>query len=138
MEAGGSSTDKMFRQLERFRQVWVKQGWSWDYRVNCVASSFHVDMTKEAEAALSQTFGEIYDHRTLSRAPDYIQEVAEAVGGIRADQKIYTARTGGRLSPFALWWPWGDETTISLRIGLAGYSSDHDFQRLQTEFNAIS
>lgn len=138
MESGGSTTDKMFQKLEQFRQVWIKQGWSWDYRVNCVASSFHVDLTKEAETALGHIFNEIYDHRSLSRSPEYIQEVAEVVGGIRADQRIYTLRTGGRLSPFGLWWPWGDETTISLRIGLAGYSSEKDFERLQREFNSIS
>lgn len=128
----------MFRALETFRKAWVKQGWSWDYRISCVASSFHVDLTQEAEEAINSVFNEVYDHRTLSRSPEAIQEVAETVGGIRADQRLYTLRTGGRLSPFALWWPWGDEITISLRVGLAGYSSDQDYQRLQREFNALS
>ena len=138
MDAGGSSTDRMFRALAKFRQAWVKQGWSWDYRVSCVASSFHADLSEDAEAAIKATFDELYDHRSLARAPEAIQEVAETVGGIRADQRIYTTQTGGRLSPFALWWPWGDEITISLRVGLAGYTSDQDFQRLQLEFNALS
>ncbi len=137
MDPGGSSTDKMFRSLQRFRQAWVKQGWSWDYRVNCAASSFHVDLQKDAEDAITGTFTEMFDHRTLMKSPEVVQEAAELVGGIRADQRIYTLRTGGRLTPFALWWPWGDEITISLRVGLAGYTSDQDFQRLQAEFNAI-
>lgn len=138
MDAGGSSTDRMFRALQRFRGAWVKQGWSWDYRVNCVASSFHVDMSEDAERSVTGTFNEVFDHRSLARAPEALQEAAEAVGGIRADQRIYTLATGGRLSPYALWWPWGDEITISLRVGLAGYSGDQDFQRLQSEFNALS
>lgn len=138
MDPGASSTDKLFKSLERFRQTWVKQGWSWDYRLECVASSFHVDLTPEAERSVSETFLEMYDYRTMSRAPDYIQEIAEAVGGVRADQRIYTTRTGARLNPYAMWWPWGDEITISLRVGLAGYTSDQDFTRLQLEFNAIS
>jgi hypothetical protein len=128
----------MFRALAKFRQAWVKQGWSWDYRVSCVASSFHVDLSDDAESAIKATFDQMFDHRSLGGAPEAIQEVAETVGGIRADQRIYTTHTGGRLSPFALWWPWGDEITISLRVGLAGYSSDQDFQRLQMEFNALS
>jgi hypothetical protein len=137
MDAGASTTDRLFKSFERFRQVWVKQGWSWDYRLECCASSFHVDMIPEAERSLATLFAEVYDHRTLTRAPEYLQELAEAVGGIRADQRIYTTRSGGRLNPYGLWWPWGDEITISLRIGLAGYTSDQDFQRLQLEFNTI-
>ena len=26
----------------------------------------------------------------------------------------------GRLVGYGLWWPWGDEITVSLRIGLGG------------------
>ena len=136
MDSGGSTTDKLFRTLERFRQSWPKQGWSWDSRFTCVASSFHVDLTGEAESSLLSTFTEEYDHRTLSKAPDYLQELAESVGGIRSDQRIFTVRTGGRLNPYAMWWPWGDEITISARIGLLGYTRDQDFERRQEEFNA--
>ena len=55
-----------------------------------------------------------------------------------ADQRVYTMKTNGRLVPYALWWPWGDEITVSLRVGLAGYVSEQDLQRLQMNFNAIS
>jgi len=138
MEPGGSATDQMFLSLEQFRKVWLKQGWSWDYRFSTIASSFHDDQTAEAEQAISGTFTELFDHRTLGNAPEHIQDVAEAVGGVRADQRVYTMKTNGRLVPYALWWPWGDEITVSLRVGLAGYVSEQDLQRLQMNFNAIS
>lgn len=137
MEPGGSATDQMFLNLDQFRRVWPKQGWSWDYRFSTIASSFHVDSTGDAEKALGPFFTDLYDHRTLGSAPDHIQDVAESVGGVRADQRVYAMRTNGRLVPYALWWPWGDEITISLRIGLTGYVSEQDLQRLQTNFNAI-
>lgn len=137
MDAGGSATDKLFKTLQRLRAAWPKQGWSWDYRFNCAASSFHVDLTEEAEQALVSVFAETYDHRTLSKAPDFIRELSEEVGGIRSDQRIYTTRTGGRLSPYGLWWPWGDEITISMRVGLVGYVSEQDNQRLMLEFNTL-
>jgi hypothetical protein len=137
MQGGGSTTDQMFQALERFRQAWPKQGWSWDYRFNAVASSFHVDLSPEAERAIAVLFSELYDHRSLHRAPEHIQEVAEAVGGVRSDQRIYAAPASGRLVPYALWWPWGDEITISLRVGLAGYVGDADLKRLQDNFHSI-
>lgn len=138
MEPGGSATDLLFLSLEQFRRVWPKQGWSWDYRFSTIASSFHVDLTSEAERALATTFTELFDHRSIGNAPDHLQDIADSVGGVRADQRVYTMKTQGRLVPYALWWPWGDEITISLRIGLTGYVSEADLQRLQTNFNAIS
>lgn len=137
MPGGGSATDQMFQTLDRFRLVWPKQGWSWDYRFNMTASSFHVDLIPEAEKALRVAFPEAYDYRTLSRAPEHVREMAESVGGIRADQRLYAGAVAGRLVPVALWWPWGDEITISLRVGLTGYVGEHDLQRLQMTFHAL-
>ena len=138
MEVAASSTDQLFAELSRFRAAWPKKGWSWDYRLNCVASSFHVDLTSECEMALMGSFADVYDHRSIDRASDNIVDMAEAAGGIRADQRVYVMRSTGRLMPYAMWWPWGDEITISLRVGLSGYVGEPDFQRLQMEFNALS
>lgn len=133
-----SSTDQLFKQLERFRGDWPKKGWSWDYRLNCVASSFHVDLTREAEVAIENSFRDRFDSRSISRAPEPVVEIAESTGGVRSDQRFYVMASTGRLIPYAMWWPWGDEITISLRVGLAGYVGESDYQRMQTEFNAIS
>lgn len=138
MQPGGSATDQMFQTLERFRQAWPKQGWSWDYRFNTIASSFHVDLTGEAEESIRIAFPEAYDHRSITRAAEHVQEVADSVGGIRSDQRIYCGPLVGRLVAYALWWPWGDEITISLRVGLVGYVGEQDLKRLQTNFNALS
>lgn len=137
MDSGGSTTDQLFFSLEQFRLLWPKQGWSWDSRFTMIASSFHVDLTSESEQALKSTFIDEYDHRTLLNAVDAIQDAAESVGGVRADQRLYAMRSQGRIVPYALWWPWGDEITISVRIGLAGYVSEQDLERLRTQFNVI-
>jgi len=138
MEPSGSATDQLFARLERLKERWPKKGWSWDYRVNCVASSFHVDLTQEAHQALVAVLPEVYDYKKLSKANQHVRQVAENVGGVRSDQLIYTLSTQGRLVPYALWWPWGDEITISLRLGLAGYVGEADHQRLQLQFNALA
>jgi hypothetical protein len=53
------------------------------------------------------------------------------------DQRLYSSDLGGRLFAFGLWWPWGDETTISLRIGLGGYVAEADLVRLREVFDAL-
>lgn len=138
MQPSGSATDQLFARLQRLKEHWPKKGWSWDYRVSCVASSFHVDLTQECHQALSQVLPEVYDYKTLGKAQLQVRQVAETVGGIRSDQLIYTLSTQGRLVPYALWWPWGDEITISVRVGLAGYVGEPDNQRLQLQFNALA
>src|SRR5690606_25889204 len=105
---------------------------------NCVASSFHVDLTRDCERALMSVFTDEYTQRSITKAPEHIQELGEEIGGIRADQRIFTMASSARLVPYAMWWPWGDEITISLRVGLAGYVGDSDHQRMQIEFQAIS
>jgi hypothetical protein len=138
MDSSGSATDQMFARLEQLRRLWPKKGWSWDYRFNCVASSFHVDLTQECEDALAQIFPDVFDQRTIGKAPEYLQDLSEEIGGVRSDQRVYTMPSTARLIPYAMWWPWGDEITISLRVGLAGYVGESDQQRMQVEFQAIS
>lgn len=96
-----------------------------------------MELIPDAEKALRVGFPEGYDYRTLPRAPEHVREMAESVGGLRADQRLYAGAVAGRLVPVALWWPWGDEITISLRVGLTGYVGEHDLQRLQTGFHAL-
>ena len=88
------------------------------YRVSCVASSFHVDLTQECHEALVRTLPDVYDYKTITKASPAVRQIAEQVGGVRSDQLIYTAPSEGRLVAYALWWPWGDAETVSLRVGL--------------------
>jgi len=138
MDSAVSATDQLFARFELLRQAWPKKGWSWDHRLNCVASSLHADLTRDCEKALLSVFPEVYDHRTISKAPEHIQDLAEEIGGVRADQRIFTVTSNARLLPYGMWWPWGDEITISLRVGLTGYVGDSDHQRMQAEFQALS
>jgi hypothetical protein len=137
MPGSGSATDQLFGRLDQFKERWPKKGWSWDYRVSCVASSFHVDLTQECHEALVRTLPDVYDYKTITKASPAVRQIAEQVGGVRSDQLIYTAPSEGRLVAYALWWPWGDEITISLRLGLSGYVGESDHQRLQMQFNAL-
>ena len=113
-----SAFEPLFEQLVDFRAKWPKRGWSWDGRFNCVASAFSSDMMDEANGALASAFPHRWNHKTLGTAPPLIQQIAERTGGVRADQWIFSTNASGGAVVFALWWPWGDDTTITLRVGL--------------------
>ena len=92
MPGSGSATDQLFGRLDQFKERWPKKGWSWDYRVSCVASSFHVDMTQECHEALVRTLPDVYDYKTINKASPAVRQIAEQVGGVRSDQLIYSRR----------------------------------------------
>jgi hypothetical protein len=75
--------------------------------------------------------------KTVVNAPPQVREIAENTGGVRTDQRLFTGDTSGRLVVFGLWWPWGDETTISFRVGIGGYVLEPDLMRLREAFGAL-
>ena len=134
---GGSSSAALFEMCGQFKKAWIKGGFSWDSRFSCVASSFSVELEAEARAVALRFFPNEWTSKTVVNAPNAVREIAENTGGVRPDQRLYTGDTSGRLIVFGLWWPWGDETTISLRIGLGGYVLDPDLFKLRETFNAL-
>ncbi|HYO92978.1 MAG TPA: hypothetical protein VER33_00635 [Polyangiaceae bacterium] len=137
MELRPGSSAALFELLGQLRKSWIKGGWSWDNRFNCLASSFNVEQDGEARAVVLRYLPHEYTGKTLTGAPPQVKEIAETTGGLRVDQRLYSSDLGGRLIAFGLWWPWGDETTISLRIGLGGYVAEADLLRLRQAFDAL-
>ena len=130
------SIQPIYDELARLRQSWVGGGWSWDSRLSCVSSSFGTDLTSEARSVVTSIFPNEFNHRTVRKAPPVIQEIAEQTGGVRSDQLILSSQTVRGTLAFGLWWPWGDDVTISFRVGLAGLRATAEMGRLQEEFGA--
>ena len=134
MDARAGSSAALFAVFEQLKKAWIKGGWSWDSRFSCVASSFNVELEAEARAVVLRFLPNEWGSKTIVNGPPALKEVAEATGGVRTDQSVFTGDTSGRLLGYGLWWPWGDEITISLRIGLGGYVLDPDMARLREVF----
>lgn len=129
--------DALFLALDQLRQTWPKRGWTWDGRVSCVASAFHVDLTEDARTSVACALRHEYTQRSIGRAPPIVQEVVTAAGGVRPDQLIFCADPADGLLAYGLWWPWGDEVTTTLRIGLAGIGANRNEVRLRELFGAL-
>jgi hypothetical protein len=131
------SADQLFEALRRLRARWPKDGWSWDNRLSCVASSFGIELVDDARAALADCLPHEWNVKNIGSAPAAIREIAEATGGIRPDQMLFSGNPGGRFVGYGLWWPWGNDITISARVGLAGNVSDADRSRLLDLFQVL-
>lgn len=110
----------IFDGLLRLRASWPHRGWSYDNRFECVASSFPAEFAPEARRLIAPAFPQAFDERSLATASAAIRAAAERTGGVRARQLIFGGAPAGRLTPYALWWPWEEAQTISLRLGLEG------------------
>ncbi len=106
--------------LGRLRAAWPGGAWSWDPRFKCVSSSFGKELTDQAREAMVGVLDGEWSSDSINQAPDEIRTLAARFGGIRPGQLLFTGAAGGeRMHLFALWWPWGDGATVSLRVGVA-------------------
>ena len=108
----------LFAALERLRNGWPSPDWTYDRRLKCVASSIPLTRDAAARTAMAEVLPTSWSVDTLSVAPPGVRDLIEKCGGLRASQLLFWG--GGPATPgaFGLWWPWGDGTTVSLRIGL--------------------
>jgi hypothetical protein len=106
-----------FRKL---RAAWPTRGWSWDGRFFCLASSFDSELAPRARSAAQLVLPHQWIAATLATAPAPLRDFTAGTGGLRPGQALFGSDPIGRSHVYGLWWPWNDNDTISLRIGLVG------------------
>ena len=109
---------ELFEGLERLKAKWPAKDWTYDRRLKCVASSIPINLEAEARAAMTEVLPTSFSAQTLAAAPENVRKVAEGCGGVRSSQLLFWGGELGGPGTLVLWWPWGDGTTVSLRIGL--------------------
>ncbi len=120
--------EPIFAALATLKREWPARGWSWDTRLVCVTSSFAGEFVEPARTALKKAFQAEYTSKTVTTAHPYLQEVGERAGGVRANQAAYAATPApiAHLLVFGLWWPWNDQETVSVRVGIAKLEANDD------------
>jgi hypothetical protein len=136
MDTGGGSSPALFETLGQLRKSWIEGGWSWDDRFNCVATSFRSERARDAREIVRRFLPHEWTSTTVSGASAAVRDVADSTGGVRSNQRLYTGDAATDVLAYALWWPWGDGATISVRVGLAGGGLEADRVRLRQTFGA--
>jgi len=115
------SWDALFSALGELRSRWPAgpaAEWTYDRRLKCVASSIPLTQEADARAAMAAVLPTSWSVETLPSAPEDVRALIEKCGGLRSSQLLFWGGGAGVPGAFGLWWPWGDGTTVSLRIGL--------------------
>jgi hypothetical protein len=121
MESTEQPWEDLFRGLESLRGRWPSPDWIYDRRLKCVASSIPMTnerIQSEARAAIAEVLPRSFNAESMRDAPEEVRTLAERCGGLRSSQLLFWGGGLGEPGAFGLWWPWGDGTTVSLRIGL--------------------
>jgi len=115
--------------LGALRTAWPSPEWTWDARLDCATSSFETALVPRVRAALTPVLAHEWSAESLATAPSEVEALARQAGGLRAGQLLFSGEAAGGLSPFALWWPWGDGAKVSVRLGIAAADRPPDLTR---------
>jgi hypothetical protein len=129
--------EPMFASLIALKRDWPARGWSWDTRLVCITSSFAGEFVEPARAALKLALPTEYNAKTLPTAHPYVLDAVEQAGGLRSNQFACTSGPlpTAHLMTFALWWPWNDQETVSVRVGFAKLeANDEPYSRFREIF----
>ena len=112
--------------------------WDWDGYIDAMLAVFQLDQTEAVGPVLDKYFTSRWDEDSVPKAPQSVQEIAEAAGGIRRTQHLFTTRPEQSVMAYGAWWPWGDGETLSIRIGLVLKGvSDYDADVFHREFREM-
>jgi hypothetical protein len=105
--------------LAPLREAWPSSGWTWDGRFECTTSPFPVAQAAAVRASVLAVLPAEWTLESILSAPPEVGALARRVGGLRSGQFLFTGGgAGATIVPFALWWPWGNGETISVRLGV--------------------
>ena len=109
----------ILERLSQLRDAWPARDWTWDHRFKCATSSLATEAALKARSILLAAVPTEWDAASFAAAPEEVRRLAERCGDLRPGQALLTGDRVAGMTLFAMWWPWGDGSNISIRIGIA-------------------
>ncbi len=109
--------------------------WTWDDYISTMLAPFSLKDAGQVADVLDENFASRWDFKSICKAPQSIRDVATGIGGIRQTQHLFVSEPDQNIMAYGAWWPWGNEETISIRIGILTHGiDDHDANMFKNEF----
>jgi len=99
-------------------QIPTAYRWEKDDRFDAYLVVIGKNDSESVMGRLSGIFASRWDSSTLGNASKPEIKLAKEFGGIKNEQILFTSLNGNAVF-FGVWWPWGDNSRISLRVGAA-------------------
>ena len=90
--------------------------WEWDDRFDGVLAPFEIADKDRVFGVINTQFSQAWDSASVGDAPDNVSEALKNFGGLTKNQLLFTSDLTQDVILLALWWPWGNGTTISIRL----------------------
>lgn len=115
----GSTTLDGLESSCRAIQSAVDRDWTWDGRFGMALLAYDKKDEEAILGGVAATLTTRVNSGDLGGAPQKARDIADAAGGINAGQSLFHSDLDSDLVLFAAVWPWGNEKTVSIRIGFA-------------------
>jgi hypothetical protein len=96
--------------------------WEMDGRFSIPFVQLDIDDSNQVKESLSSIFENQWDSSSIGSASQLEKNLAQSFFGIQKGQILFTTSDDDTLL-FCAWWPWGNGSNVSLRIG---YFSDEN------------
>jgi hypothetical protein len=90
--------------------------WKWDGRFEASQAEFSSADGEAIRQTLAGILVDVWDSTTIAGASDFVKTQANNFGGLRPGQLFFSSDPGADALILGAWWPWGNGTTISLRL----------------------
>jgi hypothetical protein len=105
--------------LSKIQSAWPSSEWSWDQRHACVTSVLATKAQTQARTQLLTALPHEWTSETLGTATPDVLGLADLCGGLRPGQLLLSGDKVNDSWAYGLWWPWGDGSAVSIRLGIA-------------------
>ena len=92
--------------------------WEWEDRFNIVTTKIPTKKKSKVLKILKKSFYYDYNHKTIKKASEEIQQIAASLGSVKEEQFLFASESSNKITLFAVWWPWQSGEYISIKIGL--------------------
>lgn len=93
--------------------------WLWDDHFQAALVVIDIEASDTMRSLLKQSLPLHWSPENIVSAPRPVQEIVERLGGIQSGQEFFANDTGNTAILYAAWWPWGNGTSISVRVSAA-------------------
>ena len=92
--------------------------WQWDTKRDMAQLTLSVEDAELAFFPLFKEFRHYWNFTSDAHAESAVAEIVNTKLGLMPGQTFFSSQTVSNLVLYAAWWPWGEDSKVSMRVGL--------------------